>query len=86
MGKQTEKDLLTDRMAREATFYTQENQNELDTLISKIQSGIAISEADKNRAATLAENERLYKFKRDEMTNANQQSLNKLMAEFSWEG
>ena len=57
---QTEKDLLTDRQARETTLYSQDNQNELNGLISKLNMGITLSEGEKNRANALAVQEASY--------------------------
>src|SRR3990167_1955654 len=56
----TEKDFLTDRMARETSVYSQENQNELNAILDKIKNGITISEAEKNRAQELALAEKNY--------------------------
>lgn len=53
--------VMNDRLARETTMYTTQNQNELDTIIAKIKSGIDISEAEKNRANQLAQSELSYK-------------------------
>ena len=64
---ETEQSLLTDRLAREATFYSQENENELNTIIAKIQSGIQVSEAEKDRAQQLAIAEMGYKAKKEEL-------------------
>ena len=68
---QTEQDLLTDRLAREATLYSQENQNELNALIAKIDAGITLSEGEKNRAQELAIAEKNYQAERDRL-NAQQ--------------
>jgi len=57
----TEKDLLSDRMARETSLYSTDNQNELNGLIQKIQSGITLSEGEKARANQLAIAEAGYK-------------------------
>ncbi len=51
---QTEQSLLSDRLARETTLYTQDNQHELDAIISKMNAGITLSEAEKNRAQELS--------------------------------
>ena len=56
----TEKEMLADRQARETTLYSQDNQNELNSLIAKINAGITLSEGEKNRAATLAASEKAY--------------------------
>lgn len=58
---QTEQQLLTDRMARETSLYSQENQSELDALINKMNAGITLSEGEKNRAQQLAVAEMGYK-------------------------
>lgn len=57
---QTEKDLLSERQAREATLYTTDNSNELTALIQKINSGVTLSEGEKNRANSLAIAEKSY--------------------------
>ena len=64
---QTEQQLLSDRLARETTLYSQANQAELDSLIAKMQAGIQLSEAEKNRAHELSVQEQNYE---------NQRSLN----------
>ncbi|MBZ5529717.1 MAG: hypothetical protein LAN71_17710 [Acidobacteriia bacterium] len=56
----TEKDFLADRLARETTLYSQDNQNELNALITKIQTGVTLSEGEKNRANQLALQEKQY--------------------------
>jgi len=53
----TEQNLLQDRLARETSMFTNENENELNGLISKINAGITLSEGEKNRANTLAAQE-----------------------------
>ena len=57
----TEQDLMSDRFARETTLYSQQNQSELDSIINKINSGITLSEGEKNRAQQLAIAEQGYK-------------------------
>jgi S-adenosylmethionine synthetase len=57
---QTEQTLLSDRLARETTLYSQDNQNELNALISKMQMGVTLSEGEKNRANQLAIQEQDY--------------------------
>ena len=56
----TEKDFLADRFAREASMYTQDNQNELNAILDKIKNGITLSEGEKNRAQQLAIAEKGY--------------------------
>lgn len=51
---QAESSFLTDKLARETTLFSQENQSELDGLIAKIQAGVTLSEGEKNRAQQLA--------------------------------
>lgn len=67
---QTEKELLTDRLARETTLYTRESENELNVLIEKIKSGIAVSEAEKNRANELAQKELDYKLQKQQLDDS----------------
>lgn len=57
---QTEQSFLQDRLARETTLFSQENQSELDGLIAKIQAGVTLSEGEKNRAQQLAVAEQNY--------------------------
>jgi len=64
----TEKDLLTNKLARETTMYTAQNENELNTIIQKIASGIEVSEAEKNRAAQLATQEQSYKLEKEKLS------------------
>ena len=56
----TEKDFLTDRMARETSMYTQDNQNELNAILAKISTGVAIDEKERDRAHALALQEAQY--------------------------
>ena len=51
---QSEQSLLSDRMARETTGYTQVMGQELDSIIAKMNAGITLSEGEKNRAQQLA--------------------------------
>jgi S-adenosylmethionine synthetase len=60
MPYQTEQTMLSDRMARETTLYSQDNQNELNSLIAKINAGITLSEGEKSRAQQLAIQEQSY--------------------------
>jgi hypothetical protein len=55
-----EKDLLSERQAREVSLYTADNQNELSSLINKLSMGITLSEGEKNRAQQLAVQEQSY--------------------------
>ncbi len=64
---QTEKGLLADRQARELTLYTQDNQNELNSLISKLQMGVTLSEGEKNRAQQLAIQEQNYTLEKEKL-------------------
>ena len=51
---QSEQGLLSDRLSRESTGYSNQMQNELSAIISKVQNGVALSEGEKNRANQLA--------------------------------
>ena len=66
----TEKELLMDRQARETTLYSQDNQNELNALITKINAGITLSEGEKNRAQQLAVQEQSYNQAKETAKNA----------------
>lgn len=50
---QMQQQFLTDRIARETSMFTQDNQNELSALTSKMNAGIQLTEAEKNRAQQL---------------------------------
>ena len=52
--------LLTDRLAREQTNYTQERQNELTLLLTKISQGYQANQAELDRANQLAMKEKEY--------------------------
>jgi hypothetical protein len=72
---QTEKELLSDRQARETTLYSQDNQNELNGLITKINAGITLSEGEKNRAAQLAASEKQYELEKEKMNQTETQII-----------
>jgi len=55
-----EKDILSERQARETTLFSQDNENELTALINKINAGVTLSEGEKNRANQLAIAEKTY--------------------------
>jgi len=57
---QTEQDLMKDRFARETSMFSVQSQNELNSLIAKINAGITLSEGEKNRANALAVAENNY--------------------------
>lgn len=57
---QTEASMLSDRWAREQTGFTTDHQAELSALISKMQSGVQLSEGEANRANALAVAEKQY--------------------------
>jgi hypothetical protein len=48
-----ERQFLTDRMARETSLFTQDAEREYNALVTKMQAGIQLSEAEKNRAQEL---------------------------------
>lgn len=50
----SEQAMLADRQARETSLYTQDNQNELNALLTKVSNGIALSNAEKDRAQALS--------------------------------
>jgi len=68
-----EQGMLAERNARETSLYSQDNQNELSAIISKIQNGIQLSEAEKNRAHELSMAES--NFERQKQLNVQQASL-----------
>lgn len=51
---ETEQSLMSERHAREATGYSQDMQAELNTYITKLNSGITLTEGEKQRANQLA--------------------------------
>lgn len=51
---------LNDQIAREATGYNNEQKAELDTLLGQLNSGVALSQADMARLASLAATEERY--------------------------
>lgn len=57
---QSEQTLLTDRLARESSMFSQANQQELDGIIAKINAGVTLSEGEANRANQLAIAEKGY--------------------------
>jgi hypothetical protein len=63
----TEKEMLADRQARETTLFSQDNQRELDALITKINAGITLSEGEKSRANQLAISEKSYQAAKDQL-------------------
>lgn len=70
----TEQSMLSDRMARETTLYSQQNQQELDGLIAKMNAGVTLSEGEKNRANQLAVAEQQYSAEKahyDSISSAN---------------
>lgn len=56
----TEATLLNDRLAREATGYTTEQQNELDSLVSQMNAGVSLSQTQIQQATALATAEKEY--------------------------
>lgn len=52
--------LLSERLARETSLFTSENERELNGLIAKINAGVTLSEGEKNRANQLAIAEKGY--------------------------
>lgn len=57
---EVEQSFLSDRLARETSLYSQDNQRELDAIIAKLNSGVQLSEGEKNRAQQLALAEKGY--------------------------
>ena len=58
MAYDKEQEFLSDRLARETTLYSQDNENELSALLAKMSAGVTLSEGEKNRANQLAMQER----------------------------
>jgi S-adenosylmethionine synthetase len=82
-----EQNMLNDRLARETTLYTQDNQNELNALITKIQSGITLSEGEKNRANQLAIQEKSYQnaLEVQKSKNAGQAPISTDTGDWMWD-
>ncbi len=57
---QSQQALLSDRLARESTMFSQANQQELDGLIAKINAGVTLSNAEAERANQLSIAEKGY--------------------------
>jgi hypothetical protein len=55
-----ERSYIADRMARETTLFSQDNERELTAYIQKMNAGIGLSEAEKNRAHELAMQEKAF--------------------------
>ncbi len=66
-----ESDILKDRLARETTLYTADNQRELDGLISKINAGVTLSEGEKARAQELSIQEQNYDLEKEKLKTSN---------------
>ena len=56
----TEGSLMNDRLARESTGFGQLQERELNALIAKFQSGVTLTEGERNRANALAIAEKQY--------------------------
>lgn len=56
----TEATLLNERLARESTAYSQEQQKELDTLVAQMNAGVQLTDAQIQQATTLATAEQHY--------------------------
>ena|SRR3990167_10107805 len=56
----SEQAFLVDRLARETSMFSQENQNELNALLEKVKNGITLSEGERTRANELAIKEKEY--------------------------
>ena len=74
MPYEREYGILQDRLARESTGYSEDNEAELNTLITKLQSGVTLTEGERNRAQELAVLEKTYQ---------NQLALQKQSQEFT---
>lgn len=57
---QVEGNLLNERIARETTGYSQQQQNELDSLLTVYQTGVQMAENEKNRMNQLAVQEKQF--------------------------
>lgn len=62
---QTEGELLTDRLAREATGYDNNQQRELDSLLAQLQANTTLTSEQMRRATALAQMENDYKIAKE---------------------
>lgn len=68
---QVEGNLLNERIAREATGYSQQQQRELDSLLTVYQTGVQMAENEKNRMQQLAIQEMEFERLKYSTQNAN---------------
>ena len=64
--------MLSERIARETTGFSQSQTNELNALLAKMQAGIQMSQFEINRADQLAQNERNYELEKSKIAASQQ--------------
>lgn len=64
---QTQASMLADSLARQFTGWTDQNKNELDTLLTKYTSGVQMSIADMNRLTQLSMQENDHEFQKNQL-------------------
>jgi len=68
-----ERQMLADRQARETTMFSTQNEQELNSLITKMNAGINLSEAEKGRAHELAMQEKNFQNEKELAKSSNNQ-------------
>lgn len=66
MPYQSEQSLMSDRLARETTLFSQDKENELNSIQQKVQNGITLSEGEKQRAQQLLLTEKQYQSQKEQ--------------------
>jgi delta 1-pyrroline-5-carboxylate dehydrogenase len=70
---QTEQNLMTERMARETSMFSEANQSELNAILQKMSTGAQLSSAEKDRAQQLAIAEMNFEMQKQQLSqNQNQ--------------
>lgn len=75
-----EASLLSDRLARETTGYTQDKQSELDIYLRKLDQGFQLSQSEKLRAQELADAESTFEKQRELLTLQTNEEIRKSKA------
>lgn len=77
---QMESSLLTDRLARETTMFTTQNQNELNALLTKISTGSQITQEEANRAQELSIAEKNFELEKQRLNSTQKTDSNPYMS------
>lgn len=70
-----EREFLADRIARETSMFTADNEREYNALVAKMGAGVQLNEGEKNRLNELKLQEMRYKLAMDQQRLANEGSL-----------